>query len=131
VSHTIMVVDDDPDDMEITRRILARTRREMIVTQVPRGETALALLRESRELPSLMLLDLKMPGMSGIDTLRRMREDEGLKHIPVVIVTNSTLESDRNAALNAGADGFIHKDFDMDQFGRDMKALLDRWLKDE
>jgi two-component system, response regulator len=131
MSYTIMVVDDDPDDMELTRRILARTRREMIVTQVPRGETALALLRESRELPSLMLLDLKMPGMSGIDTLRRMREDEGLKHIPVVIVTNSTLESDRNAALNAGADGFIHKDFDMDQFGRDMKALLDRWLKDE
>jgi two-component system response regulator len=103
----------------------------MIVTQVPRGETALALLRNSGELPSLMLLDLKMPGMSGIDTLRRMREDEELKHIPVVIVTNSTLESDRNAALNAGADGFIHKDFDMDKFGRDMKSLLDRWLKDK
>jgi CheY-like chemotaxis protein len=131
MAPTIMVVDDDPDDMEITRRILARTRREMIVTQVPRGETALALLRESGELPSLMLLDLKMPGMSGIDTLRRIREDEGLKHIPVVIVTNSTLESDRNAALNAGADGFIHKDFDMDQFSRDMKSLLDRWLKDK
>jgi CheY-like chemotaxis protein len=131
MSHTIMVVDDDPDDMEITRRILARARRDMIVTQVPRGEAALALLRESRELPSLMLLDLKMPGMSGIDTLRCMREDEVLKHIPVIIVTNSTLESDRNAALSAGADGFIHKDFDMDQFGRDMKALLDRWLKDE
>jgi CheY-like chemotaxis protein len=131
MSHTIMVVDDDPDDMEITRRILARTRREMIVTQVPRGETALALLRESGELPSIMLLDLKMPGMSGIDTLRRMREDEGLRHIPVVIVTNSSLESDRNAALNAGADGFIHKDFDMDQFIRDMNSLLDRWLKDK
>jgi len=131
MSHTIMVVDDDPDDMEITRRILARTRREMIVTQVPRGETALALLRESGELPSIMLLDLKMPGMSGIDTLRRMREDEGLRHIPVIIVTNSALESDRNAALNAGADGFIHKDFDMDQFSRDMNSLLDRWLKDK
>jgi CheY-like chemotaxis protein len=131
MSHTIMVVDDDPDDMEITRRILARTRSDMIIRPVPRGEAALALLRNSAELPSLMLLDLKMPGMSGIDTLRRMREDEGLRHIPVIIVTNSTLESDRNAALNAGADGFIHKDFDMDQFGRDMKSLLDRWLKDK
>jgi CheY-like chemotaxis protein len=127
--HTIMVVDDDPDDMEITRRILAKMRRDMIVTQAPCGEAALALLRNSGELPSLMLLDLKMPGMSGIDTLRRMREDERLKHIPVVIVTNSTLESDKNASLSAGADGFLHKDFDLDQFGRDMKSLLDRWLK--
>jgi len=128
--YTVLVVDDDPDDLEITRRALAKIGCGATCMSACRGEDALALLRGRAELPALILLDLKMPGMNGIDTLRNIRSDDRLKHIPVVIVTNSTLDSDRNAALSAGADGFVHKEFDMDQFGRDMKSLLDRWLKD-
>ncbi len=128
--HGIMIVDDDPNDIELTIRALRKSRDTIAVTTAPRGEAALLLLGSAADLPPVILLDLKMPGMSGIDTLHRLRSDERLKRIPVVIITNSTLESDRSAALEAGADGFLHKAFDMNEFSRDLKTQLDRWLKD-
>jgi len=123
-----MVVDDSQDDREMTRRALAKTGRDVLIREAERGETALRLLQCEDPLPSLILLDLKMPGMNGIDTLRRIRADERHKRIPVIIITNSTLESDRNASLHAGADDFVLKAFDLDQYRRDIQALLDRWL---
>ena len=100
-----------------------------MVGAVESGEAALELLQKEDDLPSLILLDIKMPGMSGIDTLRRIRSDGHLKNIPVIVATNSILESDRNASYAAGADGFIQKDFDISKFGRDIKSILERWLK--
>ncbi len=129
MAHTILIVDDNPDDIEITRRILARMGRIVKVEAAPCGEAAMELLRKGIDLPSLILLDLKMPGMSGFDALRRIRADVRMKHIPVIIVTSSCLESDEKEAYAAGADCFVHKAFDIDQFGRDMKSLLERWLK--
>jgi CheY-like chemotaxis protein len=85
MSYTVFVVDDDPDDLEITRRALAKIGCVTCMTAC-RGEDALALLRGCAKLPSLIFLDLKMPGMNGIDTLRHIRSDGRLKHIPVIIV---------------------------------------------
>jgi two-component system response regulator len=130
MSYTVLVVDDDPDDLEITRRALAKIGCGVTCMTACRGEDALALLRGRGELPSLILLDLKMPGMNGIDTLRQIRADGRLKHIPVIMVTNSTLESDRSAALAAGANAFLHKAFDLDQYGRDIQDQLERWVKE-
>ncbi len=89
------------------------------------------MLHEMSTLPALILIDLKMCGMSGIDTLRLIRADERLKNMRVVVVTNSTLESDRKAALSTGADAFLHKAFDMEEFNRDICALLGRWIKSD
>ena len=128
-THTVLVVDDNADDLEFTRRALLKAGRGGLkVRSAVRGESALAVLREEEELPSLILLDLKMPGMSGIDTLRQIRADERLRRIPVVILTNSTLESDEQEAYREGADGFLHKAFDIDQFEREIKAALLAWL---
>jgi CheY-like chemotaxis protein len=130
-THTVLVVDDNADDVEFTRRALLKAGREGLkVRSVARGESALAVLREEEELPSLIFLDLKMPGMSGIDTLRQIRADERLRRIPVVILTNSTLETDEKEAYLEGADGFLHKAFDIDQFEREIKAVLYAWLGD-
>jgi two-component system response regulator len=130
-THTVLVVDDNADDAEFTRRALLKAGRGGLrVWLIGRGETALTILREEKELPSLILLDLKMPGMSGIDTLRQIRADERLRRIPVVILTNSTLESDEQEAYHEGADGFLHKAFDIDQFEREIKAALYAWLGD-
>lgn len=128
--HTILIVDDNPDDIEITRRILSRMGREVKVESAPRGEAALERLRNGAELPSLILLDLKMPGMGGFDVLRHIRADGRLKHVPVAVVTSSALEADKKEAYAAGADSFLHKAFDIDQFGRDIKHLLERFLRD-
>jgi len=129
MSHTVLIVDDDPDDIAITRRVLAKSGCDLTVNEAPCGEAALALLRSCAELPSLILMDLKMPGMSGIDTLRCLRSDERLKGVPVIIVTNSTLEADRTAALDAGADAFLHKAFSMNEYEREIRSQLERWIK--
>ena len=127
--HTVLIVDDDPDDIEITRKVLLKTGRDIQILAVMSGEHAVRLLQEGGDLPSLVFLDLKMSGMSGIDTVRWIRADERLKHIPLIIVTNSTLESDMRKAYDAGANSFVHKAFDIEQFSKEIKAHLECWLK--
>ena len=124
----ILIVDDNPDDIEVTKIALEVIRWRDKVEAVMRGEFALELLREGKDLPSLILLDLKMPGLSGVETLRQIRGDSRLKHIPVIIVTSSSLESDREDAYNAGASSYLHKTFDIDQFSRDLNSLMERYL---
>ena len=127
-AHKILIVDDDPNETMMTKRVLSKSGFEVMVEAVASGEDALELLRNKDDLPSLIFLDLKMPGMSGIETLRLIRADEHLKDITVIIVTNSLLESDKNASYAAGADGFIQKAFDIDLFEREIKSVLERWL---
>ncbi len=128
-AHKILVADDDPADLEMTRIAISRAGLELRVETVDCGEAALDALRRGGEPPALVMLDLKMLGMSGIDTVLRMRADERLRDIKVVILTNSVLDSDRNAAYAAGADGYIHKAFDIDKFAREVRAALQRWLR--
>ena len=129
MAHTILIVDDNPDDIEITRIILRRMGRALKVEEASSGEAALKRLGGGNNLPSMILLDIKMPGMSGLDTLRRIRADGRLKAIPVIIVTSSALESDEKKAYAAGADNFLHKAIDLDLFGREVESLLERYLK--
>jgi CheY-like chemotaxis protein len=126
---TVMVVDDSADELAIIKRVLVKTGRIARVKTAERGEAALALLRDNTVSPALIFIDLKMPGMGGIETVRQLRADEKFKHIPIVILTNSSLDADKKAAYAAGADAFIHKAFNMDQFCEDLKSLLERWLK--
>ncbi len=79
-------------------------------------------------LPAAILLDLKMPGMDGVEVLRAIRSDEHLRGIVVIVVTHSDLASDREAALKAGANSFLPKSVDLDHFARDIKLELDRWM---
>ncbi len=67
-----------------------------------------------------------MPGMSGIDVLREMRADGCLRAIPVVVVTSSSLESDRSDAMAAGASDYIQKPLALDQFSKILASILDR-----
>jgi two-component system response regulator len=129
-AHTLLIVDDDPNDVEMTKRVLQKSGLEVSVTATASGEAALEFLRNEEDLPSVILLDLKMPGMGGLEALRRIRADERLKTLTVIVVTTSLLESDRNEALAAGADGFVQKAFDLDRFGMDIKAVLERRLKE-
>lgn len=129
MSPTIMVIDDNQDEIEIMKRALIKTGRVHKIKTVLCGKTALELMRGKEITPVLIFLDLKMPGMSGIETVRQIRADACLKHIPVIMLTNSTLESDKKEALDAGADAFLHKAFDINQFCRDVKSALECWIK--
>jgi two-component system response regulator len=128
MDNTVLIVDDSPDDIEITRRILKKSGIALQIKETLSGESALAKLRKWSALPRLILLDLKMPGMNGIETLREIRQDDRLKQIPVVMLTNSTLDSDKLEAHKAGANAYLHKAFDIDQFRGELQFALKQWL---
>jgi CheY-like chemotaxis protein len=105
----ILIVDDRSDSARLTEMALWLVDPAIRTETVFSGEQALAFLRTAPDLPVLILLDLNMPGMNGIETLIRIRAGNRSKAIPVVILTLSCLESDEEAARAAGANGFVHK----------------------
>ena len=124
----IFIIDDSPTDIELTTIALEATGRDINCRSATEGKTALAMLRNGLGVPTLILLDLKMPGMSGIEVLSEIRADGCLREIPVVVVTSSSLESDRSDAFAAGASDYIQKPLALDQFGKMLASILDRWL---
>src|SRR5664279_1760290 len=124
----IFIIDDSPTDIELTTVALKATGREINVRSATDGKFALAMLRNGLGLPALILLDLKMPGMSGIEVLREIRADDRLKNLPVVLVTSSALESDKTDAIAAGASDYIQKPLALVQFSKDLDSILLRLL---
>jgi CheY-like chemotaxis protein len=124
----ILIIDDSPTDIELTKIALEATGREISVHSAMDGKSALKMLRNGSWLPYLVLLDLKMQGMGGLEVLREMRLDRHLKALPVVVVTSSTLESDKAEVISAGANGYIRKHLSLDLFSKDLESVLHRWL---
>ncbi len=129
MERTVLIIDDSEDDILLTQRVLAKIGQQIRTEAALNGEQGLALLREKTALPSLVLLDLKMPGMDGLDVLRVMRSDERLRRIPVIVVTHSDLESDREASSRAGANSFLNKSVDLDRFAFEIRSELEKWMK--
>jgi CheY-like chemotaxis protein len=124
----VLIIDDNQDDVLIASRVLSKLKRGIRTEVASDGEEGLAFLGGEKTLPALILLDLKMPGMDGIEVLQRIRGDQRLSTVPVIMVTHSALESDVASCLEAGANAVLHKAFDIDRFGKEIEAVLDRWL---
>lgn len=121
---SILIVDDNTDAILLTQIALSMLEPGIRTETATSGQNALHLLETARELPSLVLLDLKMPGMDGIETLRRIRGNERLASLPVIIVTLSTLASDEAMAHQAGATGFVCKAIKIEDFSRDLAPVV-------
>ncbi len=128
INRMVLIIDDSQTDIELAVIALEATGREISVCSAYDGESALAMLRKGRGLPDLILLDLKMPCMGGIEVLRAIRADDRLREIRVVVVTSSSLESDRAEAIAAGASDYLQKPLALDKFSEDLEAILHRWL---
>ena len=132
-----MLAEDDRGDQELTRRALEQSRIRNDLYIVEDGEEALDyLLRRGRyedpassPKPDLMLLDLNMPKMDGKQLLKQMRADPNLRRIPVVALTTSQQESDIIRTYDLGANSYIVKPVDMDQFINAIKILKDYWFQ--
>lgn len=124
----VLIIDDNQDDVLIATRVLSRLRHDVKTEVASDGEEGLNMLYNAKTLPALILLDLKMPGMGGVEVLRRIRSDLRLESVPVIVVTHSALESDVAACREAGANGVIHKAFDIERFSREIETVLERWL---
>jgi CheY-like chemotaxis protein len=119
--RTVLVVEDHAANRDLLDVVLSAAGAE--VRLVPSAAEGLAALR--RDLPDLLVLDLSLPGMSGMDLLRAVRQDEATRGLPVVVVTASAMSGDRQRALEAGADAFVPKPIDT----RSLPALLARHVR--
>lgn len=124
INDSILIVDDNRDDIEITKIVLEEIGRKEKVEAATDGKEALRRLKTEKNPPVLILLDLKMQGMTGFDVLQEIRTDDRLKPIPVVIVSSSSMESDRQEAYERGANGYLYKDVDIERFGVSLKAII-------
>jgi len=124
----VLIIDDSEDEILLTQRILSRISPEIRTASALSGEEGLAWLNCCPTLPALTLLDLKMTGITGIETLHRIRADERLKNLPVAVVTTSDIDAEHDAARNAGANAVLHKSIDMDRFTRRVRKELRKWM---
>jgi len=132
----ILLVEDDPAHAEIVRRNLADFRVANRLVHVEDGQAALDyLFRQGRygdpassARPHLILLDLRLPKVDGLEVLRRLKEDDQLKSIPTVVLTTSGAESDMVNAYSNGAGSYLVKPVDFTKFTALMEAFGFYWL---
>ncbi len=135
-TKVILLVEDNPDDVKLTLRALKKSNILNTVTVVSDGVEALAYLfgtgayegRDTSDMPQLILLDLNMPRLGGIEVLQRMRADERTRLIPVVVLTTSTEDADKIESYSLGANSYVRKPVDFDQFARAVQQLGLYWL---
>jgi two-component system response regulator len=136
VARTILLVEDNRDDEELTLRALARNNIGNHVVVVRDGQEALDWLdgvgshagRSPADAPALILLDLKLPKVDGLEVLQRLRANPATQLVPVVILTSSREDSDRIEGYKGGANSYIQKPVDFNEFVDAVRQLGIYWL---
>jgi CheY-like chemotaxis protein len=128
----VLLVEDDEDHVFLVRRALADLPGAEVTVEVAGdGEQAVDRLARARFTPGgppqLVLLDLKMPRMDGLEVLRGIRADQAAAGLPVVVLTSSERQEDREEALRLGATWFVCKPTDGRRFRSEIQQLADRW----
>ncbi len=132
----ILLVEDNPDDVQLTLRALKKSNILNEVIVAGDGVEALDYLfgtgkhtgRDTKAMPQVVLLDLKMPKMDGLEVLQRIRSDERTKLLPVVVLTTSSEDRDRIESYKLGANSYVRKPVDFNQFAAAVNQLGLYWL---
>jgi two-component system response regulator len=135
-SGIILLVEDNPNDVKLTMRAFEKSNVSSEIVVVGDGEEAIDYLfatgrhagRDPKVMPEVILLDMKLPKIDGLGVLRRVRADERTRRLPVVILTSSKEETDVNSSYNLGANSFVRKPVDFDQFIDAVRHLSLYWL---
>ncbi|MGZ8945561.1 MAG: response regulator [Methylococcaceae bacterium] len=135
-TRTILLVEDNPSDIGLTRRALEKSAITNPLAVAEDGQEALDYLfcngaysnRDTNDPPVLILLDLKLPRVDGLEVLRQIRADERTRRIPVVILTSSTQIEDITRGYDYGTNSYIRKPVDFNQFAETVKQLGLYWL---
>lgn len=133
---TILLVEDNPDDELLTIRALKKNNIMNDVVVARDGVEALDYLfgtgkyagRDTTDTPQITLLDLKLPKLDGLEVLRKIRATDATKLLPVVILTSSNEDKDRFEGYNLGANSYVRKPVDFDQFTQAVLQLGLYWL---
>jgi CheY-like chemotaxis protein len=136
-SYFILVAEDNPDDVRILERALAKAGSPVRYEVVSNGEGVVAYLkgegnyanRNRHPIPQLILLDLKMPGMNGFEVLTWVRQRAEWRCLPIVVLTVSHYGPDIQKAYELGANSFLSKDSNFENFCASLRQMTDFWLK--
>ena len=128
----ILLVEDNPDDVELTLRAFKKHNLANVIMVAKDGEEALKILlpqkKENAKLPDIILLDLKLPKVDGLEVLRQVKGNPETKPIPVVVLTSSKEEKDLMESYNLGVNSYIRKPVDFEQFTEAVMQLGLYWL---
>jgi two-component system response regulator len=125
----ILLVEDNPNDAELAIRSLKKNNLANNLVHLEDGQEALDYLYdENNEMPKLILMDVKMPRVDGIEVLRKLKSDEKRKVIPIVMLTSSKEDKDIIEAYNLGVNAYIVKPVDFDQFVKAVTQLGFFWM---
>jgi two-component system response regulator len=131
----ILLIEDNPDDVRLTKRAFKKSNIANELVVMNNGLDALSYLVDassglgtSASMPAVILLDLKLPKMDGLEVLKRIRADDRLRRLPVVILTSSKEEQDILKSYDLGANSYIRKPVDFDQFTTAVHQLGLYWL---
>jgi CheY-like chemotaxis protein len=128
----ILLVEDDAVDVMSVRRALRELSSANPLGVASNGEEALTYLRNTEHaIPGIILLDLNMPRMNGIDFLKVLKTDQRLRRIPVVVLTTSREKQDRMESFNLGAAGYMVKPLDYPGFVEVMRTIQNYWNMSE
>ena len=134
--ETILLVEDNPDDIELTMRAFRKNKIANDVVITRDGAEALDYLfcqgnfagRDAEDTPKLILLDLKLPKLDGLQVLERLRADERTRLTPVVILTSSKEEHDLVSSYKNGANSYVRKPVDFNKFVEAVRQIGLYWL---
>jgi len=116
----ILYVEDNEYNRKIVRQLLSRSACKLV--EAADGETGVELARS--ELPDLILMDVQLPKMSGLDATRLLTTEEDTRHIPVIVITSYALSGDRDKAMQAGASSYIAKPYSPSELLKMVKQFL-------
>jgi len=136
MNRVILLAEDNPDDVQLTLRALKKSNIMNQVVVAQDGVEALDFLfctgkyagRDVNQKPQVILLDLKMPRLDGLEVLQRIRADERTKLLPVVVLTTSSEDRDKIESYKLGANSYVRKPVDFNQFTDAVQKLGLYWL---
>jgi CheY-like chemotaxis protein len=125
----IFIVDDDPDDRQIILDAFLENSPQIDYVFIENAETLLENLHsEASDFPALILLDLNMPGMLGLQALKEIRGNKKFSQIPIIVLTTSTLNQDRKTSYELGASCYLHKPDSFGELVEITNSIVKLWL---